>query len=277
MCAGTLSGRPASAAAPTAIMAPEINPPGRFAQTNSKPPALPIASVSSILRSWARLSLESASDAVICFKPPYGKSGRRRQMRNAHAAMRGTVQCTGFRRRHTQRSSPGIAVQRTASLPLAYDRPTPVSRGGRNQSRGRGVLDHPVIKPGDDSCGWGRALLGEGDDAPSAHFLSAAAPLSAAAFLHSERNFLRSLPLSPLASASLEHSSDSAVRGFAIFLSVAAGAAVSLLAAGAVVVCARTGLANRNRDAKAAAATREDIVIMEAPRVEEGRNVALRC
>jgi hypothetical protein len=47
------------------------------------------------------------------------------------------------------------------------------------------------------------------------------------------------------------------------------------LAAGAVVVCARTGLANRNRDAKAAAATREDIVIMEAPRVEEA--ATLRC
>jgi hypothetical protein len=38
-----------------------------------------------------------------------------------------------------------------------------------------------------------------------AHFLSAAV------FLQSERNFLRSLPCSPLASASLEHSSEAAV------------------------------------------------------------------
>jgi hypothetical protein len=54
--------------------------------------------------------------------------------------------------------------------------------------------------------------------------------LLAASFLHSERNFLRSLPFRPLASASLEHSSDSAERGLAIFLS--AGAAASDLAAG---------------------------------------------
>ena len=37
---------------------------------------------------------------------------------------------------------------------------------------------------------------------------------SAASFLHAERNFLRSLPLSPFSSASLEHSSEPAVRGF---------------------------------------------------------------
>src|SRR5437763_982117 len=49
--------------------------------------------------------------------------------------------------------------------------------------------------------------------------------LEAASFLQSERNFLRSLPCSPLASASLEHSSEAAVRGFSAFFSVAAGAA----------------------------------------------------
>ena len=39
---GTASGRPASAAMPTAIIAPEISPPGRFAHRNSTPPAVPI-------------------------------------------------------------------------------------------------------------------------------------------------------------------------------------------------------------------------------------------
>src|SRR5437667_12121422 len=50
--------------------------------------------------------------------------------------------------------------------------------------------------------------------------------LEAASFLQSERNFLRSLPCSPLASASFEHSSEAAVRGFSAFFSVAAGAVV---------------------------------------------------
>src|SRR5215471_9576653 len=52
-------------------------------------------------------------------------------------------------------------------------------------------------------------------------------------FLHSARNFLRALPCNPLASASLEHSRDSAVRGLAIF---GAWVAPSLLVAGAVAV-----------------------------------------
>jgi hypothetical protein len=52
---------------------------------------------------------------------------------------------------------------------------------------------------------------------------------------------------------------------------LAAGAGV----AGAVV-CANAELI-RNRDANAVAATREEIVIMGTPRVEEGRNVAPRC
>src|SRR3990170_3925798 len=58
--------------------------------------------------------------------------------------------------------------------------------------------------------------------------------LAAAAFLHSERNFLRSSPCNPLASACLEHSSETAVRGFAAFFSAAAGGAV-VFAAGAGV------------------------------------------
>src|SRR5271154_5517320 len=109
-----------------------------------------------------------------------------------------------------------------------------------------------------------RAVQGEGEKRwtwrHKAYFA-----LSAASFLQSERNFLRSLPCSPLASASLEHSRDAAVCGLAAILSAAAGAAVSLLAAGAVAVCARAGPANSSRDAKAVAAAREEIVIMVAP------------
>src|SRR5207244_1210849 len=80
--------------------------------------------------------------------------------------------------------------------------------------------------------------------------------------LHSERNFLRSLPCSPLASACLEHSSDAAVRGFSAFFS--AGAAV-VFAAGAgvagAVACAKAEPIN-SREAKAVAIAREDIVLM---------------
>jgi hypothetical protein len=80
-----------------------------------------------------------------------------------------------------------------------------------------------------------------------------------------------------LASASLEHSSDAAVRTGA--LESAFGAA-SVFAAGAgaagVGVCANAEPI-RSTEAKAIAAAREDIVIMEAPLVEEGRNVAPQC
>src|SRR5713226_350934 len=81
------SGRPAIAATPTAIMAPEISPPGRFAHRNSAPPAVPIASVSSTLRVLARLGMANAIDAGIRFTLPYGKSPHRGQMHHAHAAM----------------------------------------------------------------------------------------------------------------------------------------------------------------------------------------------
>src|SRR4051812_2628114 len=84
---GTASGLPAIAAMPTAIMAPEIKPPGRPAHRNSAPPAAPIASVSSTLRSLARLGTANAIDAGIRLTPPYGKSLAQRQMHRAHAAM----------------------------------------------------------------------------------------------------------------------------------------------------------------------------------------------
>src|SRR5271168_3489741 len=94
---------------------------------------------------------------------------------------------------------------------------------------------------------------------------------SMAAFLHSERNFLRSLPCNPLASASLEHSIDSGLWTFAGF---AAGAAESVLAAGAAVVWAKAGLANRMSDAKTVATVREEIVMRSTSGLGKGATVA---
>src|SRR5882672_3278278 len=79
---GRWSGLPAIAAMPTAIMAPEISPPGRWANRNSAPPAVPIASVSSTLRVLARLGMAEAIDAGRRLTPPYGKSRQRGQMRS---------------------------------------------------------------------------------------------------------------------------------------------------------------------------------------------------
>src|SRR4029079_12374275 len=90
---GTASARPARAAIPTAIIAPEISPPGRFAHKNSSPPALPTASVSTALRTMARLVMADAIDVGIRVTPPYGKSARYGQMRHAIAAMRRQTDC----------------------------------------------------------------------------------------------------------------------------------------------------------------------------------------
>src|SRR4030081_1446916 len=116
---GTVSGRPAMAAMPTAIMAAGIRPPGRFAHKNSAPPAVPIASVSSTLRVLVRLGMADAIDAGMRLTPPYGKSGSRGQMRQRTAAMRAWVRLS---RHQPQPPSLAYAVLRTA-------------------------------KPGDDSCG----------------------------------------------------------------------------------------------------------------------------
>jgi len=74
-------------------------------------------------------------------------------------------------------------------------------------------------------------------------------------------NFFRSLPWTPFVSASFEHSSEAAVRGF-----FSAGAIGVVFAAGAGVaggvVCANAELI-KSRDAKAVATAREDTVIME--------------
>src|ERR1700681_3513522 len=84
--------------------------------------------------------------------------------------------------------------------------------------------------------------------------------LAAAAFLHSDMNFLRSLPWTPLVSASFEHSREASVRGFSAFFSAGAIFVAGAGVAGAVA-CANAELI-RSRDAKAVAAAREDIVIM---------------
>ena len=77
---GTLKGRPAIAAMPTASMAPEISPPGKWATTNSRPPAVPMASVSSTDRVLARLGRSRGIAVEICFTRPYGKSAGTGQM-----------------------------------------------------------------------------------------------------------------------------------------------------------------------------------------------------
>jgi hypothetical protein len=95
---------------------------------------------------------------------------------------------------------------------------------------------------------------------------------AAAAFLHSRRNFLRSLPLSPLASASFEHSSEAAVRGFSAFFS--AGALASVLVASVLagaVVCADAAPISR-REATAVAVARAEIFVMGHLGLKQGRN-----
>jgi hypothetical protein len=70
-------------------MAPEISPPGRFAHKNNRPPAVPIASVSTAISAFFRLGSATATDETkdatrdetICLTPPYGKSGNSEQLR----------------------------------------------------------------------------------------------------------------------------------------------------------------------------------------------------
>jgi hypothetical protein len=94
--------------------------------------------------------------------------------------------------------------------------------------------------------------------------------LSAAAFLHPDMNFLRSLPWTPLASASFEHSSEAAVRGFSAFF--AAGAVFVAGGEAGVVVCANAELI-KNSEAKAVAAMREERFVMGSPQVEKSTKV----
>ena len=86
---GMVTGRPASAAMPTATIAPEISPPGRLSHRNSRPPAAPMTSVSSVPRILARSAMAEDIDVGIRLTPPYGKSAIAVQMRHAIAAMQG--------------------------------------------------------------------------------------------------------------------------------------------------------------------------------------------
>jgi hypothetical protein len=74
----------------------------------------------------------------------------------------------------------------------------------------------------------------------------------------------------------LEHSIEAALWTTGAFFSAAGAGAAFAAGAGVAGVCANAEV-TRNSDANAARATREDVVIMESPRVEEGRNVAPRC
>src|ERR1035437_9038078 len=244
-----VSGLPAIAAMPTAIMAPEINPPGRCAHKNSVPPTVPIASVSSTLRVLVRLGMANAIDAGIWLTPPYDKSLHRGQMRQRD--------CSNARFYLPLKRGGRFARQRSCA-------PAQTGRGSNQPASMTGTPTLPLA---------GREKQ---ESTEQVHF-----GLSAAAFLPSDMNFLRSLPWMPLVSASFEHSSDAAVRGFSAFFSAGAifgAGAVFAVGAGVAgaVVCANAELI-KSRDAKAVAAAREDIVIMGAPRVEEGRNVALQC
>jgi hypothetical protein len=58
---------------------------------------------------------------------------------------------------HLLSSSPGLAVRRTASLSLAYDRAIQYSRDADKESRGRSVLDtpqEPVIGIAEGETRW---------------------------------------------------------------------------------------------------------------------------
>ena len=88
-----VTGRPASAAMPTATIAPEISPPGRLSHRNSRPPAAPMTSVSSVPRILARSATAEDIEAGIRLTPPYGKSAREGQMRHAIAAMQAETAC----------------------------------------------------------------------------------------------------------------------------------------------------------------------------------------
>jgi hypothetical protein len=81
MIAGTASWRPDNAATPVAAIAPEIRPPGRCAQRNSRPPAVPMASVSRVINALLRLGRVTAMAQRICLTPPYGKFVSSEQMR----------------------------------------------------------------------------------------------------------------------------------------------------------------------------------------------------
>src|ERR1700687_4912499 len=131
---GTTSGRPAIAAMPTAIMAPEIRPPGRCAHRKSAPPAAPITSVSSTSRVLMRLGMAEAVDAGIRHTPPYGKFARPGQMRQRDAAMRVLKPAVIARESESRvwRTLRLCDLSRLLSVPVTLPR----AGGGRRQALG---------------------------------------------------------------------------------------------------------------------------------------------
>ncbi len=68
-------------------------PAGKAGERNARPPAVPMTSVSAVLRILARLGRSNGREAAICFTPPYRKSARGAQLRarrcrNARASRR---------------------------------------------------------------------------------------------------------------------------------------------------------------------------------------------
>ena len=169
---GMVSGRPAIAAMPTAIMAPEISPPGRLSKRNSAPPAVPMSQ-----------RFEHVED--------FGAAGNGKCHRCgdlAHAALwqipaRGTNAPTQL-----QQCAIGYRARGFAGIP----RECGTCRISRRYGAitGRRMTDHSS----EPVTGLARRDPVADDDAVPWSSRHDHFALSAAVFLHSDMNFLRSLP-----------------------------------------------------------------------------------
>ena len=172
---------------PTAIMAPEISPPGRCAHRNSAPPAAPIASVSSTWRVLVRV----------------GRADGHRCGDQAHAALWQI-------RAHGDKCANAIAAMR-AVISLED---LALKRRGNRQANSAGVRSRARGKPEEASAATAHPSLplarGRERSQRTRSLLGGSASFAASACIR-RRNFLRSLPCSPLASASLEHSIEAAL------------------------------------------------------------------
>ena len=81
--AGTISGRPASAAAATDSSEPEIRPAGKPISVNTAPPAAAISSVSAVRSSIRRVATDSRHRPR---SMPRRSAGRQMAFRREHAA-----------------------------------------------------------------------------------------------------------------------------------------------------------------------------------------------
>src|ERR1700729_4254681 len=137
---GIDSGRPAIAAIPTAIMAPEISPPGRLSHRNMPPPAAPIASVSRTWRVLVRLGRAKAgdADAGIRLTPFYVKSGSRAQLRQRDCSNARFRACWRIKVWRGQQQGPLLAAIR-AGASLVDDNIRARGTGGLLRGR-RGLV-----------------------------------------------------------------------------------------------------------------------------------------